>query len=161
MDQLNAVTNTINNFVRFFESINCLFWQIQWLEENISRSNNRTFLIVAVFFLFACLVGFFGDSLNADITNNLPVLVVFGVIALFIFRRCRRQPDDRARDPDDESTHPTRIMNPTQIVRGTQVYSSVPVQLEEGHGGSVELIHRGYPVETVEPSAVYSKDQKM
>jgi hypothetical protein len=94
MDALNSLTNTINQFVRFFESINCLFWQIRWLEENINRSGHRTIILVGLIIGFGVVYSFFGDEIVQIFGDNfsklIPLIIVFGVILLFLFRRFNR-----------------------------------------------------------------------
>ena len=94
MDTLNHLTNTINQFVRFFESINCLFWQINWLEQNIGQSNRGTFLIVGGIIAFCVLYLFadgssdawFGD-IGDEIIASMPLILVVLVVAYFIYKR--------------------------------------------------------------------------
>ncbi len=143
MDSLNTLTNTINTFVRFFESINCLFWQIQWLEENITRSGHGTIIIVAIIIAFCVLFMYFGqnDWSNAVFGTDSPILliIVVGVIALFLWRRFQiRNRMGEMRDGD------TR----TSGNGSAPVYA--PVHIEEGQG--VEVIHQGIEVSHLGPS---------
>ena len=135
MESLNHFTNTLNNFVRFFESINCLFWQLRWLEENITRSNRKSLLLVGGIITF-CIVFVYFDGSNGDLgeiwnelLNGLPIAIVFGVIAYYLLKRfmlSRDRHDDRDAPYDpvnysDDSEHQGVEVTPIKIVNAQHV----------------------------------------
>ena len=103
MEHLRALTENINVVVRFFQSVNCLFWQLHWLEQNILRGSNER-LVIGLLILI--LVGYmtFGCA-STDSTNNsnsssgtdyfcgnggvswLILLAAIGVIVYYLYKR--------------------------------------------------------------------------
>lgn len=117
METLQRLTNSINVFVRFFESINCLFWQLSWLQQNIRGSNLITLGIVAVIVLFCILllvpegeISAFADgvdralqlppSTTLQIVRLLPIVIVVAVIAFYLYRRINPPKYVGVRDTD-------------------------------------------------------------
>lgn len=105
----------INVFVRFFESINCLFLQIRWLEENLTRSSNGLLALV-VGIIFFCLISLYiGESgltsifesigiKNSDLVSHLvfqliPLIIVVGIFIFFLYRRYQH---NRINNNDEE-----------------------------------------------------------
>lgn len=86
MENLRRLTDTINTFVRFFQSINCLFWNLQWLEENLMKASNPRMLIVGGIILFCVFYTFMGDSIG-DTTDPMVLLIVVCVLAWVLYRR--------------------------------------------------------------------------
>jgi hypothetical protein len=88
MDELRAITNHINTFVRFFESINCLFWQIRWLEDNISKAQFGRIAIVLLIFGFCALLTFLstdkGKIFIGGATGNTALFISICVIVILI-----------------------------------------------------------------------------
>lgn len=135
METLNRLTHTINHFVRFFESINCLFWQIRWLEENIRKSNLGQLFLVSGIAIF-CVILVFADEktihsfssnmgIDGDIAvslyRSMPLLIVFGVIIYFFSQRFFRsrfdrddshyRHDNRENDIEMSVVRPVRVIN--------------------------------------------------
>jgi hypothetical protein len=114
MDALRQLTETINVFVRFFESINCLFLQLRWLQDNITRSNNSLLYLVSGVVVLCVLLMIIGESLRGDghkdgiakvigqlIYDYAPiVLVVVIIIGFFRLRSLQNQ-----RDPERSYEH--------------------------------------------------------
>jgi hypothetical protein len=98
MESLRRLTDTINTFVRFFESINCLFWQIQWLEQNINRAQGidglaRIFLVIifvlfSVYYTFVC-----GQNRKCqDGAMYIGIILLLGSVVMYLlWKRCRMQ----------------------------------------------------------------------
>ena len=97
MDTLRGLTEQISVFVRFFESINYLFCQIRWLEQNIQNSSKGLLLVVGTiglicFFVYYCAItsGDGGDLINAMchvIVSFFPIIMVVALIGYFLLRR--------------------------------------------------------------------------
>ena len=97
MDTLRGLTDQINVFVRFFESINYLFCQVRWLEQNIQNSSKGLILVIGVI----CLICFYvynshlsnggGDpffaAISGFVVSYLPILTVALLIIYFFVRR--------------------------------------------------------------------------
>jgi hypothetical protein len=99
MEALREITSTINIFVRFFESINCLFWQINWLRQNFQSSPNDQMIIVVIIILVCVYITFFsntnGSSVVMSMINKfLPQIfvgsIIFGLLIWLIARRYSR-----------------------------------------------------------------------
>jgi hypothetical protein len=95
MESLQRITHHINIFVRFFQSINCLFLNLGWLERNIVHGSTEkvvlTLLLVAVagVFTFGCS-GALGRGANLCSSENsgyLVLLLVVGIIGYFFYKR--------------------------------------------------------------------------
>jgi hypothetical protein len=104
METIERLTRAINVFVRFFESINCLFWQLDWLRQNILQRDVRLLAAVAV---IVCLCGVLilpGDDLEAvgayidslfslpaytaaRCIRLLPLVIVLSILAALVCRR--------------------------------------------------------------------------
>ena len=116
MDAIRELTHTINTFVRFFESINCLFWQIDWLRRNVQGTGSEQMTIVLVvivvciyltFFSYQVpLFSFFGDNSNSVIVGAL----IFGLVLWLIYSRYHRgamnSVDSRCTNGDDKNLIP-------------------------------------------------------
>ena len=86
MENLRHLTDQINVFVQFFQSVNCLFFQLKWLEENIVRSSNGLLLTVIGIVLFCIFVYFIGEEGFITAMNNIGISdVVAHTIYQFIF----------------------------------------------------------------------------
>lgn len=97
MDTLRGLTEQISVFVRFFESINYLFCQIRWLEQNIQNSSKGLLLVVGTiglicFFVYYCAInngdsGDLIDKLCHVIVTYFPIIMVVGLIGYLLMRR--------------------------------------------------------------------------
>ena len=98
MDVLQGITQQINVFVRFFESINYLFCQIRWLEQNVQNSSNTLLIIVGsigflCFFIYYNTTTEWGnkDNLIAELFRIIvayyPIITVVLLLAYLFFRR--------------------------------------------------------------------------
>lgn len=96
MDTLRGLTEQINVFVRFFESVNYLFCHLRWLEQNIQNSNKMLLLVVGVI----CMICYFVYNSKINGGNNelfaeasrialsyLPIMTVVLLVAYFLLRR--------------------------------------------------------------------------
>jgi hypothetical protein len=92
MDAIRSLTENINVFVRFFQSINCLFFQIRWLEENVGRSRNGVMLLVIGIVALCVMLSFGVDlpGLGEGTSSLLPFLAIFAVIGFVFHRRMNR-----------------------------------------------------------------------
>mmetsp|Transcript_29758 Transcript_29758/g.28455 ORF Transcript_29758/g.28455 Transcript_29758/m.28455 type:complete len:166 (+) Transcript_29758:240-737(+) len=81
MDALRGITQQINVFVRFFESINYLFCQVRWLEQNIQNSSQKLILIVLVLAMIGGFVWY--CSTIPEGNDNLLVLLSRMMVAYF------------------------------------------------------------------------------
>lgn len=94
MEALREVTQSINTFVRFFESINYLFCQLRWFEQNVLNSGSKLLLFVGVIISLCVLMyyesGHGGnpyDALNKFLVDYGPIVLVVTIIAYFISQR--------------------------------------------------------------------------
>ncbi len=115
MDGLRHFTNNANVVVNFLQSLNCLFYQLRWLEGQIRHAPNEQIAIVLV------LVGLLGY--NTFICNGqtneengyfcgengvsgLIVCAVLSIIAYFFYKRFQDQQNPSVavatRDDSDE-----------------------------------------------------------
>lgn len=140
MNNLRELTSTINTFVRFFESINCLFWQIQWLEQNVTRAQGieglgRILLVVifvsfCIFYTFAC-----ADNENCqDKTIQIGIITLLILTLLYLlWQRYRLNRIDRPiRDHDVEApaqdrekliSHATPVFAPAYVINEVESMS--------------------------------------
>jgi hypothetical protein len=95
MDVLRNVTENINVFVRFFQSINQLFCQIRWFEANVTRSTNPLAIIVVGIVCISLMI-VYKDYLNMYLGTNgnfiqstIPVVMVVGIVVYAFIRRSR------------------------------------------------------------------------
>jgi hypothetical protein len=102
MNSLRAFTENANVVVRFLQSINCLFLQIRWLENNLRGASNEK---LAVVLILVCLIGYytFGCSGGAeniayacseDGVSTLIVLALVLIIAYFLYKRYQDRADN-------------------------------------------------------------------
>ena len=111
METLRSLTDNINVVVRFFQSVNCLFWQLQWLERNILQGSNER---ICITLLIVILIGYmtFSCSSNDGTTvgylcgeNGVSMLVlitVIGVIVYYLYKRYLLSQDTSSTDNDHE-----------------------------------------------------------
>jgi hypothetical protein len=97
MDALRGLTDQINVFVRLFESINYLFCQIRWLEQNIQNSSKMLLLVVGVIGMICYFVynstlnngdndAFFAEA-SRIVVSYFPIMAVVLLVAFFLVRR--------------------------------------------------------------------------
>lgn len=97
MDALRGLTDQINVFVRLFESINYLFCQIRWLEQNIQNSSKMLLLVVGVigmicYFVYTSTLNnggndkFFEEA-SRVVVAYFPVMAVVLLVVYFLLRR--------------------------------------------------------------------------
>lgn len=97
MDTLRGITEQINVFVRFFESINYLFCQVRWLEQNIQNSSKTLILIVSVFVMIGGFVWYcsmipggnkdFFVVLSRTMVTYFPIIAVVLLIGYLLAKR--------------------------------------------------------------------------
>ena len=95
MEAIMALTQNINVFVRFFESINNSFCQIRWLERNIRNSSSGLLLTVGGILLISLyliggtkLASILGiPGLDYILTNYGPILIIVLIVCILFFRR--------------------------------------------------------------------------
>lgn len=91
MQNIQNLTRTINVFVRFFESINCLFWQIGWLQQNFTNQSSERLFFFLVIFLLCIYITFPGEFDHVStLAPILIVLVLVGMAVWLIQSRMRR-----------------------------------------------------------------------
>ncbi len=111
MEAIQNLTNTINTFVRFFESINCMFWQLNWLEQNVARAQGVeglakmgivfAFIGFAMFYTFGC-----EDDGCRDTVVNFGIVFLMVLVAIYlVWRRwqiSQQQSNSNNRQPTQE-----------------------------------------------------------
>lgn len=65
METIERLTRSINVFVRFLESVNCLFWQLDWLRQNCLGRSSGTFLVVCAVLLLCVALTLPEEALRA------------------------------------------------------------------------------------------------
>ena len=104
MEALSGITQQINVFVRFFESINYLFCQIRWLEQNFQNSSKTLILIVGAIAMIGLFVyynattdpaqnGLMFAELSRIIVSYFPIVAVVALIGYFLIRRFSDAPN--------------------------------------------------------------------
>lgn len=81
MDSIRQLTETINVFVQFFQSINCLFWQLRWLESNVTEEQGGRAGLVLVILAFAVYYTF-GCNSSSDVDGCKDWVVQIGIISI-------------------------------------------------------------------------------
>ena len=89
MEAIQQLTNFLNVFLNFFNSVNMLFCQIRWLEQNFLNSNNSLMIAVFVIILF-CIYLIFGGFNSGIISTLGPFFILFAVFFFLLFRRFQR-----------------------------------------------------------------------
>lgn len=96
MDNLRGFTENADVIVRFFQSINCLFLQLRWLEQNFRHASNEQ---IGMVLLLVCLIGYYTLSCSGENIDTvgyfcgkqgvatLIVLAVIGIILYFLWKR--------------------------------------------------------------------------
>lgn len=98
MEALQGITQQINVFVRFFESVNYLFCQIRWLEQNVQNSSHVLLIIVGsvavlCFFIYYSTIIDWGNKgnlyaeLSRIIVAYFPIITVVLLLAYLFIRR--------------------------------------------------------------------------
>lgn len=96
MEAIRELTHTINTFVRFFESINCLFWQIDWLRRNVQGTGSEQMTIVLVIMAVCIYLSFFSYKVSlfsflGENSNSIIVgVLIFGLVIWLIYSRYYR-----------------------------------------------------------------------
>jgi undecaprenyl pyrophosphate phosphatase UppP len=109
LEGIRELTATINVFVRFFESINCLFWQIDWLRRNFSSSTPNDYIVIVLVIICICIYATFFNN-NDMISNFIPYLktnvlnilvagLLIGLMGWLLYHRfCKRPTADSRED---------------------------------------------------------------
>ena len=132
MNNLRAFTDNANVIVQFFQSINCLFLQIRWLERNIRHGTNEQ---IGMVLLLVCLVGYYTLSCSGNDVDTigyfcgergvttLIVLAVVGIIVYFLWKRYQQSSssDDDTRNGDEQDQ-----LIPATVVPFDQVEMGIP-----------------------------------
>eukprot|EP01031_Cornospumella_fuschlensis_P037311 gene37311-45298_t len=92
MDAIRNITNVINTFVNLFQSINCLFWQLRWLESNLNNENGPTLLLVLAILGFAglytyCSSSDFHGGICSDASTTAGVVIVLFLVGIWLMRK--------------------------------------------------------------------------
>lgn len=92
MDAIRNVTNTINTFVNLFQSINCLFWQLRWLEGNLNNESGPTLLLVLAILGFAgfytyCSSTELDGGICSDFIITVGVVLVLVLVGVWLMRK--------------------------------------------------------------------------
>jgi hypothetical protein len=98
MNALRNLTGNINTIVQFFRSINCLFWNLEWLERNIVNGSSERIIMVLI---IVGLVGYMTFACSSDNASNefcggngvssLIFCAAIGVIVYFFYKRYRQR----------------------------------------------------------------------
>ena len=101
MHGLRDFTNNANVVVNFFQSINCLFLQLRWLESNLRNGSNEQ---IALVLLLVSLLGYYtlvcksqtneenGYFCGERGVSALIVCAVLSIVAYFLYKRFRNGP---------------------------------------------------------------------
>lgn len=147
MDSLRELTANINVFVRFFESVNCLFWQLSWLERHISHEHSGRLLLVAVilgfcvYYTFVCHSGGAGDQCRDTVLQVGIIGVLVAVLGGALFKRYQIQRQQQQADPSHGPPSPMRPHD-AQYAR---VYNQEDDELENGRRHQRNNNNNKYP----------------
>jgi hypothetical protein len=104
MDGVRAITENINVFVQFFQSINALFCHVRWLEANLRNAPTGLLFIVGA---IGCIAVIMYLAPGSDALAPIAIVIVVGVL---LWRRWRDGPMRGASfervmfgDPDDRA----------------------------------------------------------
>jgi len=104
MDSIRELTNTINVFVRFFESINCLFWQVDWLRRNVATSGMNHITVVLIILSICVYLTFFNSSITStlitgkNLNSFLVGFLIIGLIVWLAIARFQNNADSQTND---------------------------------------------------------------
>ena len=124
MEAIQNLTRTLNVFVRFFESINCLFWQINWLERNVSNASGEKAVIFVLIFCLGLFITFGGDQFEA-LTPYLVVMGLFALVAWLAFKRYRTQQSQHLRNDNELADAEAFIPSPWHTQQTSAPYEPV------------------------------------
>lgn len=139
MDSLRSFTENANVIVRFFQSINCLFLQVRWLERNLRHGSNEQ---IGMVLLLVCLVGYYTLSCSGsdvDTTgyfcgergvSTLIVIAVIGIIVYFLWKRFQ-QPPPASNSDSNGNDEQDMLINAT-VAPFEQIEMGVPRGIPKG-----------------------------
>jgi hypothetical protein len=159
MEAIESITRTINVFVNFLQSVNCLFLQIGWLENNCRGESSTKFFIV-IFILSFCVVYAFmcdmmdkcSDPNSSYIMDILIYTILISVLGYFLFKRYRDQQIQNSNNNnqnDEESVHNELQNNGPSSPSMRAAVSSYPEYERE------TLMERNYPTAPVAIAEAY------
>lgn len=91
MDQLRLLTENINVFVRFFESINCLYYQLNWLQQNILYGSSEilflmfTIILTVIYIMFNCLKSINNTYELTCSDTSIQIIIFSVIISIFLY----------------------------------------------------------------------------
>ncbi len=96
MEAIQSLTRTINVFVNFFQSINCLFLQVRWLENNCQGESPAKFFMVIFVLSFCVVYVVLCDTMDkcSDPNSNyimslLVYSILISILGYFLYKRYR------------------------------------------------------------------------
>lgn len=122
MDGLRHFTSNANVVVNFFQSINCLFYQLRWLEGHIRHAPNEQIAIVLV---LVGLLGYYTFICNGETNeengyfcgengvSGLIACAVLSIIAYFFYKRYQDQNQSAAVALRDDSDEQEKFLGPS------------------------------------------------
>lgn len=125
MEAIQSLTRTINVLVEFFQSINCLFFQLRWLEGNCRRESGAVFFVV-LFLIAFCVVYLWkcgnATSCDSDTMNILVYALILSILGYFVYMRTPPHVWERLRGAINNSTLPPPLPHLTllPISRGVE-----------------------------------------
>lgn len=81
---MRQLTNNIQVFVRFFQSINCLFWNVRWLQANLTKTNNQQMAIVGIIVLLCLFMTFGGNSRGVNMNIDPTMLIIICLLLIIV-----------------------------------------------------------------------------
>ena len=98
MDQLRAITDNINVFVRFFESLNCLIFQLQWLKQHVLHTSTDILIIALIVLVIVAYVMISCSEFICDGTiMEIPIFfMIFCILLWFLYKRCSLRVESNA-----------------------------------------------------------------
>jgi hypothetical protein len=90
MHALRSFTDNADVVWRFLQSVNCIFYQLQWLESNLRTASNTTLAIVVLvvcllgYITFACSGSSEGDGYFCG-SGGVPSLLVAALVCSMIY----------------------------------------------------------------------------
>jgi len=143
MDGLRHFTGNANVVVNFFQSINCLFMQLRWLESHLRHSSTEQ---IAIVFVLVSLLGYYTFVCNGQTNpdsgyfcgdNGVSAMIagaVLSIIGYFLYKRYK------------DSQSPSGPVDPSEQEKFLDASAPSYAQVEMGRVGSRVVRPTAYAV---------------
>lgn len=131
MDSLRHLTENINVFVQFFQSINCLFLQLRWLESHaLHEQGGRAGLVLvilafAVYYTFGCNSSTDEDGCK-DWVVQIGIITILALVAVYLlYKRWllhRNNPIITAGVAVEDNGEEDKLIHPSMVTHTAPAY---------------------------------------